>query len=441
MLVFAAAVIVTACASSAAGPTPPGDAGAAVSVPASLPPRADSTVATRDRKGKPAPTEAASAPTADTAVLDSIDAAILDAIAAGVTPGAAIAVGRRGGLVRLRGYGNLDWAEDSPAVTDSSVYDLASLTKVVGTTTAVMLLTERGAMDLDAPLSRYLPAWPRGGWRDDVTVRRLLLHRAGLPPFVRFWHPSAGALRGTDSVVEAIVRLEPAYVPGDRLVYSDLGFILLGAAVEAVTGRLLAAFLDAEVWAPLAMEETGFLPLDRGIPLERIAPTEVDTVYRHVHVRGVVHDENAHAMGGVAGHAGLFSTASDLSRFAGMLLDGGRLGEVRVLRPGTLAGFTGRRPAAERALGWDLRSPSGVGAPLSDVAFGHTGFTGTSLWVDPEHDLYVVLLTNRVNPTRAQGGIGELRRTVHALAARAVGGAELDGSGNGDGEDRSRRLR
>lgn len=436
MLVFAAAatIIVTACASS-----PPdslaGDGEARWN---------DSTLATLDRKGKAGPEAMASAAALDVAVLDSIDAVILDAIAVGITPGAALAVGRRGGPVRLRGYGSLDWGEGSPAVTDSTVYDLASLTKVVGTTTAVMLLTERGAMDLDGPLSRYLPAWPRGGWRDGVIIRRLLLHRAGLPPFVRFWHPSAGALREADAVVNAIARLDAAYEPGDRTVYSDLGFILLGAAVEAVTGRSLAAFLEEEMWAPLGMNETGFLPLDRAISLERIAPTEMDTVFRHVHVRGVVHDENAYAMGGVAGHAGLFSTASDLARFAAMLLDGGRLGEARVLRPGTVTEFTARRPSAERALGWDLRSPRGIGEAFSDSAFGHTGFTGTSLWMDPERDVYVVLLTNRVNPTREQGGIGNLRRMVHALAARAAGGAqsaESDGRGNGDGEDQGRRLR
>ncbi|MBW3552504.1 MAG: serine hydrolase [Gemmatimonadetes bacterium] len=358
------------------------------------------------------------------AVLDSLDRAIEAAIAARVTPGAALAIGTRQGLLLFRGYGATDWRSGAPPVTDSTLYDVASLTKVVGTTTAIMLLSERGLLDLDAPLSAVLPAWPVGGWRDSVTIRRLLLHQAGLPPFVRFWHPSAGALRGRDAVVEAIARLEPAYQPGARTLYSDLGFILLAAAAEATAGRPLDEWLASEVWRPLGMRDTGFLPLERGVSRSAIAPTEVDTVYRHTHVHGVVHDENAYAMGGVAGHAGLFSTARDLARYATMLLSGGRIGEVRLLRPETIARFTAAPAEANRALGWERRSPAGIGAPFGAAAFGHTGFTGTSLWVDPESGLFVVLLTNRVNPTRDGSGITELRRRVHALAARAMRGNE-----------------
>ncbi|HUG38918.1 MAG TPA: glycoside hydrolase family 3 N-terminal domain-containing protein [Longimicrobiales bacterium] len=389
--------------------------------------------ATRAARGAPDSGPAAPprpVPALDGAVLDSLDRAIAAAIAAGVTPGAALAVGTGAGLVRLRGYGALDWDGDAGPVTDSTLYDVASLTKVVATTTALMVLAERGRIDLDAPLSRHLPEWPAGGWRDGVTIRRLLLHRAGLPPFVRFWHPSAGALRGPDAVVAAIAALPSAYDPGSRTVYSDLGFILLGATVEAVSGRGLDDWLAEEVWGPLGMPDTGFRPLQAGAPLARIAPTELDTVYRGIHVRGVVHDENAYAMGGVAGHAGLFSSARDLARYAAMLLGGGAVGEVRLLRAETLARFTARQPGADRALGWDRRSPEGIGAAFTDAAFGHTGFTGTSLWVDPGSGLFVVLLTNRVNPSRERGGITELRRTVHALVARAAGAA---GSG-GDGE-------
>lgn len=366
----------------------------------------------------------------DQAFLDSVDVAVRNAIADGITPGAVVAIGRREGTVRVRGFGALDWAPGAPPAEPTSVYDLASLTKIVGTTTAVMLLVDRGEMVLDAPLSRYLPRWPKGGWRDSVTIRRLLRHEAGLAPFVRFWHPDAGALRGADAVLDAIVALDPAYSPGERMVYSDLGFILLGATVEAVTGTPLNAFLDREVWTPLGMEDTRFNPRPDlmgapgdTVPLRRIAPTEVDTVYRHTHVHGVVHDENAHAIGGVAGHAGLFSTAEDLSRFAGMMLAGGQGPQVRVLRPGTVSEFTTGIPGSDRALGWQKPTTRNIGAPFTESAFGHTGFTGTSLWMDPELDLYVVILTNRVNPTRAQGGISELRRAVHALAVRAARGA------------------
>lgn len=367
----------------------------------------------------PAAPEAGDVAEAD-ARFHAIDEAIEAAIRRGVTPGAVVAIGGRSGVRHIRGYGAVDWAEGAPPAGEGTIYDLASLTKVVGTTQAVMLLVDRGAMALDDPLSRYLAAWPRGGWRDDVTIRRLLTHSAGLAPFVRFWHPSAGALRGADAVVEAIVALPPAYAPGARYTYSDLGFILLGAAVGEVTGVPLDRFLEREVWGPLGMDDTGFEPLG-WTSRARVAPTEVDTVFRGTHVHGVVHDENAYAMGGVAGHAGLFSTAPDLAEYARQLLralDDGSPGTLPVTSA-TAARFTTRQTGLARTLGWDAAPGSGgIGRALSPRAFGHTGFTGTSLWVDPELDLFVVLLTNRVNPTREGTGIADLRRTVHELAAR-----------------------
>lgn len=346
----------------------------------------------------------------------AIDRAIRAAIAARVTPGAVVAIGGRGGLSYLRAYGAVDYAPGASAVADSTIYDLASLTKVVGTTTAVMLLVERGVIALEDPLHRHLSVWPRGGWRDGVTIRRLLTHTSGLSPFVRFWHPREGGLRGADAVVNAIVALGPAGEPGERFSYSDLGFILLGAMVAEVTGIGLDVFLAREAWEPLGMTDTGFNP-HPAVPLERIAPTEVDTVFRHTHVHGVVHDENAYAMGGVAGHAGLFSTAPDLARFAEQLLRSLDGGGSRPAGQATAARFTTRQPDVARALGWDAAPGSGgIARALSPRAFGHTGFTGTSLWLDPDLDLYVVLLTNRVNPTRDGTGIAELRRTIHSLA-------------------------
>jgi CubicO group peptidase (beta-lactamase class C family) len=355
----------------------------------------------------------------------AVDGAIEAAIRRQVTPGAVVVIGGREGVRYTRGYGSLDWAPGAGPADTSTLYDLASLTKVVATTTAVMLLVDRGHMGLDDPLSRYLTAWPRGGWRDGVTIRRLLTHSAGLAPYVRFWHPSAGALRGRDAVVEAIAALPASYAPGARFTYSDLGFILLGAAVEETTAMSLHAYLEREAWAPLGMGDTGFGPLAWASP-ERTAPTEVDTVYRGRHVHGEVHDENAHAMGGVAGHAGLFSTAADLSRFAHQLLralDDGLASELPVTRS-TVARFTTRQTGMTRTLGWDAAPGSGgIARSMSLRAFGHTGFTGTSLWFDPELDLFVILLTNRVNPTREGSGIAELRRTVHEIAARAMDAA------------------
>ena len=363
----------------------------------------------------------------DGAALEELERAVLEAVEARVTPGAVVAIGSSGGPRYLRSFGRVDYAPHAPAATDSTLYDLASLTKVVGTTSGLMLLVDRGQMDLDAPLSRYLDAWPTGGWHDEVTIRRLLAHRGGLPPFRRFWHESEGALRGTAAYVDAIAGLEPSYEPGTRTVYSDLGLILLAAAVADVTGEPLDRFLDRELWTPLGMDDTRFRPLEAGVAgppvaLDRIAPTEVDSVFRNVHVHGVVHDENAYAIGGVAGHAGLFSTAPDLARFARMLLaEGAGPDGRRILSPETVARFTTPDAAGDRALGWDIQPGGGrIAEALSPRAFGHTGFTGTSLWIDPERDLYVVLLTNRVNPTREGPSVTPLRRAVHQHAAEAV---------------------
>jgi serine-type D-Ala-D-Ala carboxypeptidase len=389
--------------------------------PATPAPTAGADTSEAERGPVPPVAEVEDAPRLDPRFV-AVDGVMAAAIRNRVTPGAVLVIGGRDGVRYAHGYGATDWAPAAPAAELSTVYDLASLTKVVATTTAVMLLVDRGRMGLDDPLSRHLEAWPRGGWRDDVTVRRLLTHTAGLAPFVRFWHPSAGALRGRDAVVEAIVALPASYAPGARYTYSDLGFILLGAAVEDVTGMSLHAFLKQEAWARLGMADTGFNALEWA-SLDRIAPTEVDTVYRGRHVHGEVHDENAHAMGGIAGHAGLFSTASDLARFGRELLralDDGV--ESRLPVASSIADrFTTRQTGLTRTPGWDAAPGSGgIGRSLSPRAFGHTGFTGTSLWLDPERDLFVVLLTNRVNPTRDGTGITELRRTVHELAARAM---------------------
>ncbi len=375
----------------------------------------------------------------DAEALARVDDILARAIAGSVTPGAALAVGRHGRLVRLRGYGRTDWNPAAPPVTPATLYDLASLTKVVGTTTAVMRLVERGAIELDAPVARHLPEWGEG-WKADVTVRDLLLHRSGLPPFRPFWRE----LSGPAAYREAIAALEPEYEPGTGTVYSDLGFITLAFVAEAAGGAPLEAQLESGLFARLGMLRTGFNP--PAALRDEVAPTEVDTTFRHTHVHGVVHDENAYALGGVAGHAGLFSSARDLASFAGWILaaarveasgpgaagarvdpppsaEGGASGAVDALpSPATVAAFTRRHdPSSSRALGWDTPSGrSSAGRYLTTAAFGHTGFTGTSLWVDPELDLFVVLLTNRVNPTRDNPGHIPLRRAVHDAVALAI---------------------
>ncbi|MXX67766.1 MAG: serine hydrolase, partial [Gemmatimonadales bacterium] len=375
--------------------------------------------------------------------LARVDRIIEAAIADGAAPGAVLAVGRGDRVVRLRGYGNLDWASSvtlpsGTAATDSSLYDLASLTKVVATTTGVMQLIDRGDLSLDTRIAEHLPEWSQG-WKRDVTVRHLLTHQGGLPPFLPFWR----TLRGEEEYREAFAALEPDYEPGDdgeTTVYSDIGFMTLGFLIEEVTGQPLDYYLHESVFRPLGMRETWFDP-PRSLH-RRTAPTEVDTVYRHRHVHGEVHDENAHALHGVAGHAGLFSSARDLSKFAAWILAAAREGRGLPVAarpppgpdtrsfparldspsPATVARFTARAAtASSRALGWDTPSGrSSAGDYFGDGAFGHTGFTGTSFWVDPELDLFVVLLTNRVNPTRDNRKHIALRRAVHDAVATSI---------------------
>lgn len=368
-------------------------------------------------------------------ILTELDSTVVSAISAGAAPGAVVAVGRRGKLVRLRGYGRLDTEPESTPVDEATMYDLASLTKVVATTTGAMLLLERGQLDLDETVVSYLPWWSAGDpAKAQVTVRQLLLHRAGLPPFRRFYAQN----RGRQQFQDAIGALPLEYPPGTQTTYSDIGLMTLGFIIEAQSGMPLDRFLDQEVWSRLGMQDTGFNP-DPAL-LGRIAPTEVDTLYRDGKVHGEVHDENAHAAGGVIGHAGLFGSARDLAVFADMMLRSGTL-EACSPNPGSGVPCSAARPqpttlmnastirlftrrhdgASSRALGWDTPSGrSSAGEYFTARSFGHTGFTGTSMWMDPERELFVIVLTNRVNPTRENSLHVALRRTVADLASISI---------------------
>jgi CubicO group peptidase (beta-lactamase class C family) len=311
-------------------------------------------------------------------------------------------------------------------VDTGTVYDLASLTKVVGLTTSIMLLHGEGKLDLDAPVQRYLPAFIGGG-KARVTIRHLLTHSSGLPA----WRPLF-AEATTRATAFALVDTTPlAYEPGRGTAYSDLGAIVLTQVVEAVTRMRLDAYLDSALFRPLGMTSTRFSP-----PLEwrdRIAPTErsLDGTV----IQGTVHDENAWKLGGVSGHAGLFSSAPDLARFAAWLLNvrAGRQtagddssSSMPRIPQAVVQTFTRRQslvPGSSRALGWDTPSErSSAGTKLSDSAFGHTGFTGTSIWLDPERNLYIILLTNRVHPTRENSRIYRVRSRVADLAVDAFSG-------------------
>jgi CubicO group peptidase (beta-lactamase class C family) len=309
----------------------------------------------------------------------TVDRIVERAVEAGGFPGATVAIGRQDGPVWLRGYGSLSWDPDAAhADPTRTMYDLASLTKVVATTTAIMILYDQGKIRLDAPAARYLPRWKIGA-RAHVTVQDLLTHRSGLPPGRELWlvaHTPAQARR-------AVLTTPLEYEPGAHYVYSDLGADVLGQIVEAVSGEHLDAFVARHVYQRLGMTSTRFRPPPSTIA--RLARTEAPP--------GRVHDRNAATLGGVAGHAGLFSTASDLAVFAQMMLGGGQYHGVRIVRPSTVALFT-RRAAGHRALGWDTCGGASCGQIMGETAYGHTGFTGTSLWIDPAHDAYVIVLAN-----------------------------------------------
>lgn len=359
------------------------------------------------------------------AELDSIMRA---GIAAGAAPGAELVVGRWGRIVELRGFGHLDTAATSPVPDETTQWDLASLTKVVGTTTAAMLLQQDGRLDIDRPVSQYLPEFNAPD-KAAITVRMLLEHRGGLEAGADLWKDT----RGRAAYLQKINARPLVYAPGDSSIYSDWDFVLLGLIVESLSGQPLDRFLQDRVWGPLGMKDTGYNPLAPGLAplpadtdctaalaqatpqrLARIAPTEVDQEYRHVHLRGIVHDPNACALGGVSGHAGLFSSSRDLAVFAQMLLNYGEYDGVRILKPEEVAVWTARqRPGSSRTLGWDTPSDhSTSGRFFGPRAFGHTGYTGTSIWLDPERGLFVVLLTNRVNPTSRNNRHEALRRAV-----------------------------
>lgn len=331
-------------------------------------------------------------------------------------PGGVLAVGYRGALVHLHPFGRLTYDANAPAVTADTLYDLASLTKVVATTTMAMILVDEGKLDLDQPVQRFLPGF-QGPGKEAVTVRHLLTHSSGLDATA----PLYKERRGKTAFVERIETMDLAYPPGSRSLYSDLGIILLGEILEKVSGQPLEAFARERVFAPLAMRHTMFRPPAELRP--QIAPTEFDP-WRSRLVQGEVHDENAYAMGGVAPHAGLFSTAGDLARFAQMLLNGGVLDGRRIVSRQTVELFTRKAgiPDSDRAIGWDTKSAEGssAGTLFSPRSFGHTGFTGTSIWIDPARRLYVILLTNRVHPTRENQLIREARPAVADAVVRAL---------------------
>ena len=349
--------------------------------------------------------------------LAMIDNVVLQGIRAGGFPGAAVIIARHGGIVWERGYGTLDWQSNVAVDAERTMYDLASLTKVVATTAAAMVLVDRGKLRLDEHVTHYLPAFS-GGAKELVTIRDLLTHRSGLPA-----GPDLSRGAGPESAREEVLATSLVRAPGSEYEYSDLGLDVMGFVIERITHEPLDQFVRRAVYTPLGMGSTMFRPAAwlRG----RIAPTE-NTV-----PRGEVHDPTARALGGVAGNAGLFSTVSDLAVFAQLMLDGGVAGSTRLVADSIVREFTKPGPGW-RGLGWQTCPGDGsCGQYLSTRAFGHTGFTGTSMWIDPQRDLVVIVLTNWIHG-RAFGGVApvgivqDVRSDIVDLAALSIndGGPE-----------------
>lgn len=352
---------------------------------------------------------------------------VRDAIAQRVFPCASIAVTFEGQLRALKALGRFNYEAVSPKVTPATVFDLASLTKPVATTSMAMILYERGFLELDAPVAGTVPEFRSGSdaRREEVTFRMLLDHSSGLPAYEKLFLRAGSR----EQLLDAAFATSLTADPGTRAEYSDIGFIVLGVALERIAEESLDSFCKGEVFGPLAMANTTFNPPEEIRPTipptadersESEPSTVVSSTFRKRIIQGEVQDENAYLLGGVAGHAGLFSTAEDLARFAhAMLLRG-----APIVRPGTVALFTKRQtqPAGtSRALGWDTPSnPSQSGKYFGAASYGHLGYTGTSLWIDPDRKLSITLLTNRTWPDCSNQAIKQLRPNFHDAVVEAL---------------------
>lgn len=351
-------------------------------------------------------------------VFDPAAEIILEGVLDRAFPAASVEVGRKAGPLWRRAFGTLTYDASSPETTGDTVFDLASLTKVISTTTLVMRALDAGRLDLDEPVRARLPEW-RGEDRAAVTIRDLLTHASGLPAYLPFFRDHTGRAE----FEPAICHVPLEYAPRTQAIYSDLGFMLLGFLLEDLyagpsrgEGRFDRSATLASQFGTVASfvtaEPLTFNPPRAWRP--HTAPTELDP-WRGRHLVGEVHDENAWALGGAAGHAGLFGSSGAVGAFARAALHT-IAGEPALARPETFRAFLQRTdvPGSSRALGWDTMLPtSSCGTRLSATAIGHTGFTGTSLWIDWERDLYVVLLTNRVHPTRENDRIRRIRPAFH----------------------------
>ncbi len=347
-----------------------------------------------------------------TATLPSIDSIARDGIEKGAYPGCQVLAMQNGRLLYRKAFGLLTYDSNAAPVTMNTMYDIASVTKMVSTTLAVMKLVETGKVKLNDPLSRYLP-YLKHTDKEKITILQALSHMGRLKAFDTYWKKAQTADDPLASVIEQVTATP--LLPKTEYVYSDLGFILLGQLVQQVSGQRLDIFVHRHFYAPMELTHTFYNPTEHGVDTNLIAPTERDDHYRHRLVRGVVHDENAYAMGGVSGHAGLFSTADDLAKILQMLLNGGTYNGKRYLKKETIEMFNQRHFAMQgcrRGLGFDKPLMHSTGGSCCDEAsqnsYGHTGFTGTMVWADPDCGLIYVFLSNRVYPNATPNKLAQM---------------------------------
>lgn len=341
-------------------------------------------------------------------------AILRESITQAAFPGVALAITHHGALIASQGFGHFTYDPDSPEVHADTVFDLASVTKVAATTSMAMLLFERGQLNLDAHVVDLLPEFGQTAERGGVTIRMLLGHSSGLPAYVKLFETA----RTRDELVRAACTTPLVAAPGAKAEYSDIGFVLLGEILARVAHEPLDNFVRREVFTPLNMQQTQFNP-PPGLR-EAVPPTEDDRMFRHRIIQGEVNDENASVMGGIAGHAGLFASAPDIASLAECMLRGG----APIFQPATIELFTRRQGSPQgtsRALGWDTPShPSTSGTHFSSRSFGHLGFTGTSVWIDPDRQLSVTLLTNRTWPDRSTRAIRQVWPILHDAVVEAL---------------------
>ncbi len=347
----------------------------------------------------------------------AIDSLMQHAVDDSVFPGAVLMVVQKALILHHQAYGSYGYGEFAKKLDREAIFDLASVTKVVATTSAAIVLAGDGRLNLDCRVGDYIPEFRQGN-KALITIRYLLTHSSGLPPYVRYFLENLSP----QEIVNRIFNEKLIYEPGTAYKYSDLGMIILGKIIEQISGTTLDRFCYQRIFHPLQMASTMFNPPAN--LLSKIPPTEVDD-WRDRIVHGVVHDENAFALGGVAGHAGLFSNAEDLAVFLQMILNGGEYRNEKIFSLPVLRQFVQRQKIiskSTRALGWDTRSNKGSssGDYLSQSAFGHTGFTGTSLWIDPEKGLFIILLSNRVHPTRKNREIIKFRPALHNMVMKKL---------------------